>query len=367
MAITHLGNNNYEGLTSDTKPTNVPAGALFRDTQLDIIWEFNGTTWDIIFNKALDAAKVSNYLDYTKLPTAAADPPLEEGRTYLRTIDASNNGIFAKHKQAGIIVEEQISPRPLISTYFNDLLDVTLTTPQYNQRPLYDVGTAQWINAPPPPSEDPERKSGEWYPGSTTDIATGLLSVNLGPDIGTVTRGEDSKGRWTQFETLGSLINVGLYQTVARYRMEYGSKIYAYFLSNTGTSNLQLYIGFTSSATLPAGPTPLDASIQGALVVLRLAENATPPGNLYITHNDNTATATYQDTGILYGGSTTYHKVEVHLSSTNVKFYVDNTLVYTATTKIPLAATPLYPYVLVRKPGGGEKSIKIYKVGVISK
>lgn len=48
MAIIHLGNQRYEGLTADTKPTNVVAGALYRDTQLDITYEYNGSSWDKI-------------------------------------------------------------------------------------------------------------------------------------------------------------------------------------------------------------------------------------------------------------------------------------------------------------------------------
>jgi hypothetical protein len=48
VTITRFSNNYYEGLTADTKPTNVPAGATFRDTQLDIYYEYNGSSWDII-------------------------------------------------------------------------------------------------------------------------------------------------------------------------------------------------------------------------------------------------------------------------------------------------------------------------------
>jgi hypothetical protein len=48
VTITRFSNNYYEGLTADVKPTNVPAGATFRDTQLDIYYEYNGSSWDII-------------------------------------------------------------------------------------------------------------------------------------------------------------------------------------------------------------------------------------------------------------------------------------------------------------------------------
>jgi hypothetical protein len=48
MTVVHLGNQRYQGLTADTKPTNVVAGAIYTDTQLDIIYEYNGSSWDII-------------------------------------------------------------------------------------------------------------------------------------------------------------------------------------------------------------------------------------------------------------------------------------------------------------------------------
>lgn len=47
MTVIRLSNNRYEGLTADTKPTNVPAGAFYRDTQTDIEYKYNGSSWDI--------------------------------------------------------------------------------------------------------------------------------------------------------------------------------------------------------------------------------------------------------------------------------------------------------------------------------
>jgi hypothetical protein len=319
----------------------------------------------------LTAVRISNYMDFVKLATVPANPATEEGRFYLKTIDTDNNGIFAIHKQGGILIEEQISPRPYSPFVINDATDATINTPLHGHRITYDQSTTQFVNSPPPPSENSETKPGEFYPLTASTVKSGLLSegvVELSDATNVATYGEDTKGRWINYSTAtATQTNAGVYSTIPRYRREYSSKFYAYWLGQSGTSNTIYTIGLTSSSTLPTGDTPLDASIQGVLVMLRLADNNTPPGTLKIIHNDNTATATVVDTGKSYVGNTTYHKVEIHLSPTDVKVYVDDTYITTLTTKIPLLATPLYPYVLVRRNGGGAKEIKVYKWGVNSK
>jgi hypothetical protein len=55
------------------------------------------------------ALETQSYLDLTKI-SAPADPGAEAGRVYFKQIDANNNGLFVKLKQAGSIVEVQIAP-----------------------------------------------------------------------------------------------------------------------------------------------------------------------------------------------------------------------------------------------------------------
>lgn len=45
MAIIRLGNNNYQGLSSDTKPTNVPDGALFYESDTHNFWDRISGAW----------------------------------------------------------------------------------------------------------------------------------------------------------------------------------------------------------------------------------------------------------------------------------------------------------------------------------
>ena len=48
MTVIHLGNNDYRGLSSDTKPTNVPAGATFEETDTNFTqYSYDGSIWQL--------------------------------------------------------------------------------------------------------------------------------------------------------------------------------------------------------------------------------------------------------------------------------------------------------------------------------
>jgi hypothetical protein len=304
MTIQYLAANIIIGLSSDTKPTNVTDKSIFIETDTKRLFILNSGVWNYEF----------------------------------------------------------------ITTYIDDLEDVTIDSPLYNNIIRYN-GT-NWINSIPLPSENPLLKSGEWYPLQTSDYSTGILSDSLVVN-GIITRSTDSQGRKTTMTTDSTAANpAGLYQTIARYRREFDSKLYCYWLGASGSSNTQYYIGFTASSTLPGvtgGDAPLDGGIAGVLIMLRSVDNGSPPGTLKVAHNDATDDTVIADTGIAYGGSATYHKVEIHTSSSDVKIFVDDQLTNTLTSDIPAITTPLYPYWLVRRPGGGEKPIDIYKAGVVTK
>ena len=48
-----------------------------------------------------------NYQDFDRI-TIPADPAADHGRMYVKTVDANNDGLFMKIKQAGSIVEVQV-------------------------------------------------------------------------------------------------------------------------------------------------------------------------------------------------------------------------------------------------------------------
>lgn len=48
MTIAYVGANRIQGLSTDTKPTTVPAGCKFEETDTFVDWRFNGTTWVVM-------------------------------------------------------------------------------------------------------------------------------------------------------------------------------------------------------------------------------------------------------------------------------------------------------------------------------
>jgi hypothetical protein len=116
VTVVHLGNQRYEGLTADSKPTNVPAGAIFRDTQTDIYYEYNGSSWDIIIgntktetltNKTITDPLFDNFYDMGRI-SAPSDPSSNQGRFYVKQVDSNNDGVFVKLKRNGSFVETRI-------------------------------------------------------------------------------------------------------------------------------------------------------------------------------------------------------------------------------------------------------------------
>ena len=45
MAITYLSGQRIQGLSSDTKPTDVPSGSQFEETDNRKFYQFDGTDW----------------------------------------------------------------------------------------------------------------------------------------------------------------------------------------------------------------------------------------------------------------------------------------------------------------------------------
>lgn len=47
MTVIDQGNEIYIGLSTDTKPTTVPAGARFIETDTAMLWQYNGSSWSL--------------------------------------------------------------------------------------------------------------------------------------------------------------------------------------------------------------------------------------------------------------------------------------------------------------------------------
>ncbi len=76
MTVTRYANNFYQGLAADTKPTNVPAGAIYRATDTGDIYHYNGSSWDLIVGASKTETLTNKTLDgssntFTNLPDSA--------------------------------------------------------------------------------------------------------------------------------------------------------------------------------------------------------------------------------------------------------------------------------------------------------
>lgn len=124
MTVTRYANNFYQGLAADTKPTNVPAGAIYRATDTGDIYHYDGAEWDLIIgasktetltNKTITAGSntisgltntnidASAAIDTTKLADSANFLLTTNTKTVTnKTIDLKDNtvltyGVFLFH------------------------------------------------------------------------------------------------------------------------------------------------------------------------------------------------------------------------------------------------------------------------------
>ena len=130
MTIEYLSSKRIQGVTGDTKPTNVPTGTEFMNTQTRVLSIFNGTTWD----------------------------------------DVTGGGGGA--------------------TNLDSLTDVTITSPANGQVPTYNSSTSQWENAAPPGAGGGEANilgnvgTGEGtLPGTKVGTTLNVKSLKQGTNI----------------------------------------------------------------------------------------------------------------------------------------------------------------------------------------
>jgi hypothetical protein len=70
MAVKHLGNQVYTGLTADTKPTTAPSGSIFINTQTAELSIYDGADWDLI--NLSTATVADDSITNAKINSAAA-------------------------------------------------------------------------------------------------------------------------------------------------------------------------------------------------------------------------------------------------------------------------------------------------------
>jgi hypothetical protein len=158
MTIVPKGNNYFEGLSTDTKPTDVPKYSHFFETDTNIEYVLNSSgTWiqagagsnpgevntasypgtggigltltksgaNLPFKGIASGASgniitsddttnknvtidLNQYLDFSRFTSTPANPASNIGRLYVKQVDTNNDGIFTIIKRNGSFVEVQI-------------------------------------------------------------------------------------------------------------------------------------------------------------------------------------------------------------------------------------------------------------------
>lgn len=103
MTVTRYANNFYQGLAADTKPTNVPAGAIYRATDTGDIYHYNGSSWDLI----VGASKTETLTNKT---IAAISNTIENTGSFKYTIFKDGSTYYCKNNVTGAIAVSNSDP-----------------------------------------------------------------------------------------------------------------------------------------------------------------------------------------------------------------------------------------------------------------
>ena len=126
-------------------------------------------------------------------------------------------------------------------------------------------------------------------------------------------------------------VGIGFGRTLTNLQCTYRGKV-------STTSNIRLYVGFTSLATLPITDTPLGTGDSGVIVGFMSTDTT-----FQIFYNDGTGTAQKQAMGVTK--DTNYHTIDLNspfAGSTNWSITLDGGNPVTLNTRIPATTTNLY-------------------------
>lgn len=377
MAITYLGSRRIQGLSTDTKPTNVPNNTEFTETDTGDVYKVSSGTWSLLNAAGGGSGGAPTNAEYVTMSlngTLTAERRLQvtspvgltdggaNGDVTLKINPGSGGQYLKTNAGATAVVWENDT----LSVYMDDLQDVDLATPVHrNQSIVYDG--SNYFNSNQGSFFE---KTGRWVAGPTDTAGIGLLDTVTvtSPVSGTITDiNDNTNGHGRRFTSdAASTASFGLSQNVSFYQRQWNTRMLAKVASTSQNSNMRFWIGFTSSTTLPNSSTPL-ASISGVLFGIITLTSGTPNTNFEVIHNSGDATTTTVSTGIpvtTSAGDTTAINVEIAMNSTDIKVYASRgttpmALVATLTTDIPATNTVLYPYLVAARSGGSAKVFDI--------
>jgi len=74
MTIVYLASNFLTGVSSDTKPTNVPTNSVFAETNTLKLWLFDGANWNVIGGTSCEVKPVCTMVATAVIETTEMNP-----------------------------------------------------------------------------------------------------------------------------------------------------------------------------------------------------------------------------------------------------------------------------------------------------
>lgn len=269
------------------------------------------------------ALLTQSYLNLTKI-SAPADPATEEGRTYFKTADTNNNGLFIKQKQLTAVAESQI-------------LDERIGAKKFS-----------------------EKKWGIWS-ASANGGGDGMFSGGMTGIGSAAFISVYANGRGVSYTSAGaSGDNAGFrYGASLVYRGWNPRLVIRFRLGQT--TNERSWFGFqTSTGTDPTGDTELNSKT-GFYVGHRSTDT-----NFVIMHNDGSATALYDNVTGSPPIDTNIHKIEIMADDANTRFRVsfDGGAWQDITAQIPAQQTIMTVVAQVEASAAEAKVIDLFYVQI---
>jgi len=144
MAIKYFAGNRLTGVSGDTKPTTLPTGTTFLETNTDDLYFWDGDSWNIVAGdtiaQTLSNKTMGTQLLLTELGDSPSTPSSGFGTLYAR----NNNKLYFKSDDG---TESDLTAGVGSTGSIGGASDTTFTSINDAALIIYDTGTAMWRDA----------------------------------------------------------------------------------------------------------------------------------------------------------------------------------------------------------------------------
>jgi len=143
MAIKYYAGNRLTGVSGDTKPTTLPTGSTFLETNTDDLYLWDGDSWNIVAGDSI-AQTFSNKTMATQLLLSELGDSPSTPASGFGTFYAKNNKLYFKD-DAG--TESDLTAGVGSTGSIAGASDTTFTSINDAALIIYDTGTSMWRDA----------------------------------------------------------------------------------------------------------------------------------------------------------------------------------------------------------------------------